>query len=204
MNITRTRPCAHEPSRTRDEEQTDVDLGAGLLSGDLASFAAIYHRSAGIVHGLAVRKLGDREEAEDVTQQVFLAAWRGRHGYDPARGPVSAWLVGITRKKIADALTARTRRTLTATTLAARSGPDSPGGHEEAAVQRVMLSCSLRSLPPAQGRLVALAYYRDLTHTQIAQLTGLPLGTVKSHIRRGLLTLRRQLDEATARPTSAV
>ncbi|MEV5283362.1 sigma factor-like helix-turn-helix DNA-binding protein [Streptomyces sp. NPDC051994] len=59
-----------------------------------------------------------------------------------------------------------------------------------------MLSSSLRGLSPAQSRLVALAHYRDLTHSQIAQLTGLPLGTVKSHFRRGLLTLRRQLGEA--------
>ncbi|MFE9538216.1 sigma-70 family RNA polymerase sigma factor [Streptomyces sp. NPDC006691] len=197
MNTTSLRPCAHDrPAPARDREEAENDLGARLLNGDLSSFAELYHRSAGTVHGLAVRKLGDREEAQDVTQQVFLAAWHGRRTYDPSRGPVSAWLVGITRKKIADALAARTRRTLLTTTLAARNGPAGTGEYEVAVVHRALLSSSLRSLPPAQSRMVALAYYRDLTHAQIAQLTGVPLGTVKSHIRRGLLALRHQLGDS--------
>lgn len=197
MNTTGIRPCAPYAA-AGDEELSDAEVGAGLRHGDLRCFATLYRRTAGLVYSVAARKLGDREEAEDVTQQVFMAAWRGRSGYDPARGPLSAWLVGITRKKTADALTARARRTLVTTTLAARHDPTHLDVQEERSVHRLMLASSLRGLPTAQGRLVALAYYRDLTHTQIAELTGLPLGTVKSHIRRGLLTLRRRLTESSA------
>ncbi|MEV6726753.1 sigma-70 family RNA polymerase sigma factor [Streptomyces xanthochromogenes] len=196
MNTPSLRPCANgRPAQAHDHELAETSLERPMLDGDLSAFAELYRRSADTVHGLAVRKLGDREEAQDVTQQVFLAAWHGRHTYDPSRGPISAWLVGITRRKIADALAARTRRTLLTTTLAACNGSDSTGEYEVAAVHRVLLSSSLHNLPPAQSRLVALAYCRDLTHAQIAQLTGLPLGTVKSHIRRGLLALRDQLGE---------
>ncbi|MFD9794143.1 sigma-70 family RNA polymerase sigma factor [Streptomyces sp. NPDC059070] len=199
MDTTDIRLCAsHAYARTGDEEPGDAALGAGLIRGDLQCFAALYRRTAALVYTLAVRKLGDHEEAQDVTQQVFMAAWRGRQGYDPERGPVSAWLVGITRRKIADALTARTRRTLVTTSLATAYEVQHTDGQEERCVHRVVLDSTLRTLPAAQGRLVALAYYRDLTHTQIAQLTGLPLGTVKSHIRRGLLTLRRRLTETSA------
>lgn len=89
---------------------SDEEIGRGIGRGDADCFALAHRRWGRLVHHLAARTLGDVRDAEDVTQQVFLAAWSGRAGYDPARGPVPAWLVGITRRKVADALTARTRR----------------------------------------------------------------------------------------------
>ncbi|MET8944712.1 sigma-70 family RNA polymerase sigma factor [Streptomyces sp. NPDC004542] len=177
------------------------DQALRFAAGDEGALEAVYHRWSPLVLSLARQSLGDGAEAEDVTQTVFLAAWRGRHGYRPGRGPLPAWLVGIARRKIADALSARTRRT-DAAAAAAREparAPD-PSHAQDAVLNRVDVTRELRRLPEAQRRVLCLAFYGDLTQTQIAHVTGWPLGTVKSHARRGLLRLGRTLDaQATAR-----
>ncbi|MGY4982627.1 RNA polymerase sigma factor [Streptomyces sp. 900105755] len=173
----------------------DDDLALRFAAGDESGLEAVYRRWAPLVLSLARQSLGDGAEAEDVTQTVFLAAWRGRHGYRPGRGPLPAWLVGIARRKIADALSARTRRT-DAVAAAAREparSPD-PSYAQDAVLDRVDVTRELRRLPEAQRRVLCLAFYGDLTQTQIAHVTGWPLGTVKSHARRGLLRLGRSLD----------
>lgn len=179
-------------------EPTDAEIGAGLAQGDAQCLALAYKRWGGLVFTLAARTIGDACEAEDVTQQVFLAAWRGRHGYRPDRGPVPAWLVGITRRRIADTLAARTRRT----ELVAAAGAALPP-HAAAAdgpddlLDRLVITGELARLPRVQRDVLALAYFGDLTQTQIARRTGLPLGTVKSHTRRGLQRLCHSLAPAT-------
>ncbi|MFF3984253.1 RNA polymerase sigma factor [Streptomyces sp. NPDC001797] len=179
----------------------DDDLALRFAAGDEGGLEAVYRRWAPLVRSLARQSLCDGAEAEDVTQTVFLAAWRGRDGYRPGRGPLPAWLVGIARRKIADALSARTRRTDVAAAAArepARS-PD-PSYTQDAVLDRVDVTRELRRLPEAQRRVLCLAFYGDLTQTQIAHVTGWPLGTVKSHARRGLQRLGRSLDaEATQR-----
>ncbi|MFD5541920.1 RNA polymerase sigma factor [Streptomyces sp. NPDC127079] len=177
---------------------TDPDSALALrfVAGDEGGLEAVYRRWAPLVLSLARQSLGDGAEAEDVTQTVFLAAWHGRHGYRPGRGPLPAWLVGIARRKIADALSARTRRTDVAAAAAAREStrsPDASNAHD-AVLNRVDVTRELRRLPEAQRRVLCLAFYGDLTQTQIAHVTGWPLGTVKSHARRGLLRLGRCLD----------
>ncbi|MFI1017839.1 sigma-70 family RNA polymerase sigma factor [Streptomyces sp. NPDC020965] len=173
-----------------------AELAAGFIGGDEQSFATLYRDWGALVHRLAARTLGDPREAEDVTQQVFLAAWRGRHGYRPERGPLSAWLVGITRRKTADALSARTRRGELVAVGAVGGGPSGPApdARPEAALDRVLIAQEMSRLPSAQRQVLDLAFYQDLTQTQIAERTGLPLGTVKSHTRRGLHRLRRSLE----------
>ncbi|MEU7059567.1 sigma-70 family RNA polymerase sigma factor [Streptomyces sp. NPDC046197] len=172
----------------------DEELARGLVAGDDACLAAAYHRWGALVHALAWRSLGDAKEAEDVTQQVFLGVWRGRRGYRPDRGPLAGWIVGITRRKVADALSARTRRgELAEAAGAALALADPTAARPEAAVDRVLVRHELNRLPAPQQRVLRLAFYEDLTQTQIAQRTGWPLGTVKSHARRGLHQLRRRL-----------
>lgn len=176
------------------EPLTDADMAHGLVDGDEACLTAAYRRWGKLVHTLARRSLGDAREAEDVTQQVFLAAWQGRQGYRPERGPFVGWLVGITRRKIADALAARTRRTdLVAVAGALLGLADDTRTRPEAALDRVLLGHELARLPAPQRKVLHLAFYEDLAQTQIAQRTGWPLGTVKSHCRRGLRQLRRCL-----------
>ncbi|MEU9302433.1 sigma-70 family RNA polymerase sigma factor [Streptomyces sp. NPDC048269] len=179
----------------------DERVAAGFVAGDDGCVEAVYQRWRPLVHALARRALGDEREAEDVTQQVFLAAWHGRRGYRPGPGGLGAWLTGITRHKVSDALRARTRRAKAA--AAVRACRDlaphpvaaaRPELEPEAAVDRVLVLGELARLPPAQQRVVRLAFYGDLTQSQIADRTGLPLGTVKSHMRRALHGLRRSLE----------
>ncbi|MGW0860384.1 sigma-70 family RNA polymerase sigma factor [Streptomyces sp. NPDC002690] len=183
--------------RSEDEDRAAAELADGLLRGDAESFARIFHRWGTLVHTLAARSLGDAREAEDVTQQVFLAAWRGRAGYRPERGPLPGWLVGITRRKIADALAARTRRGEVATASAAREQVHGAGAAgPEAVLDRVLIVQELGKLPSVQRHILCMAFFDDLTQVQIAERTGLPLGTVKSHARRGLTRMRRSLTAA--------
>ncbi|OIJ63493.1 RNA polymerase sigma factor [Streptomyces mangrovisoli] len=188
-------PVTQSPASLPDE-----DLARGLMAGDDACLTAAYQRWSTLVRTLARRSLGDAEEAEDVTQQVFVGVWRGRGGYRPERGPLAGWIVGITRRKIADALSARTRRgelVAAAGAVLALAGT-AAGRTPEAAVDRVVVRAELSRLPAPQRRVLRLAFYEDLTQTQIADRTGWPLGTVKSHARRGLHQLRDRLDEETA------
>ncbi|MGA5314183.1 sigma-70 family RNA polymerase sigma factor [Streptomyces pseudogriseolus] len=199
--ITNTGVAAPAPPAegTRYEEE----LARGLLAADEEAFAAIYRRWGSLVHTMATRVLGDTYEAEDVTQQVFLGAWHGRAGFRPERGPLGAWLVGITRRKIVDALAARTRR-LTLVDSAARDA-DAPADHGESApdrvLDRVLLTDALGRLPHHQREVLCMAFYEDLTQTQIAERTGMPLGTVKSHARRGLHRLRQAVEQSPVHDT---
>ncbi|OIJ65443.1 RNA polymerase subunit sigma-24 [Streptomyces mangrovisoli] len=175
-----------------------AELVDGFLAGDEACLAAVHRRWGPLVHALARRSLGDAREAEDVTQLVFFAAWRGRAGFVPERGTLPGWLVGIARRKIADALSARTRRTELVAAAGARLLVTAPDREvrPEAAIDRVLLADELSRLPAPQRRVLNLAFYDDLTQTQIAEVTGWPLGTVKSHARRGLHRLADRLTEA--------
>ncbi|MET9735695.1 sigma-70 family RNA polymerase sigma factor [Streptomyces sp. NPDC006458] len=183
------------PARTRGGDHPDDELAAGFVAGDETCLEAVYHRWSALVYTLACRSLGDAREAEDVTQTVFLAAWRGRAGFAPQRGALGAWLVGITRRKIADALSARTRRAELVAAAGTRLSLEPVDRHApDAVLDRIVLTRELCKLPRAQRRVLTMAFYDDLTQTQIAELTGWPLGTVKSHARRGLLRLARCLE----------
>ncbi|MFH8467950.1 sigma-70 family RNA polymerase sigma factor [Streptomyces sp. NPDC017991] len=177
-----------------EEPLTEEEVARGLVRGDEACLAAAHDRWSPLVHTLARRALGDEKEAEDVTQQVFLGMWRGRHGYRPERGALAGWIVGITKRKIADALAARTRRAeLVASAGAVLVLADPVAERPEAVLDRVLVGREMAKLPTPQQRILRLAFYEDLTQTQIARRTGLPLGTVKSHARRGLHQLRHGL-----------
>ncbi|THC55315.1 sigma-70 family RNA polymerase sigma factor [Streptomyces sp. A1499] len=174
---------------------TEAELASGLARGDESCLVTLFRRGGPRVHALARRALGDSREAEDVTQQVFLAAWRGQTGYRPELGTPMAWLTGITRRKIADCLAARARRAALVEGAGARYIPWHTGpGEAEAAVDRVLLTRALARLPVPQRTVLCLAFYEDLTQPQIAELTGWPLGTVKSHARRGMRRLRLLLE----------
>jgi RNA polymerase sigma factor (sigma-70 family) len=174
----------------------DADIAALFAAGDERALAWAYQRWAGLVHGMAARALGSGQDAEDVTQQVFVSAWTGRHGFRPQTGPLPAWLVGITRHRIADAF-AHLRREQQ---IAAAAGA-AHATHEQAAIthdphadDRVVLMDELARIGQPQRGIMELAFFHDLTHEQIAERTGLPLGTVKSHIRRTLARLRARLE----------
>ncbi|MFD7955527.1 sigma-70 family RNA polymerase sigma factor [Streptomyces ardesiacus] len=198
---TRTRPTTALVPPV-EETRYEEELAQGLVNADEEAFAAIYRRWGSLVHTMATRSLGDTHEAEDVTQQVFVGAWRGRRGFRPERGPLGAWLVGITRRKIVDALAARTRRL----SLIESAGQDVTPARlvrpaPDEVLDRVLLVEALSRLPQTQREVLCMAFYEDLTQTQIAERTGVPLGTVKSHARRGLHRLRTAVDPVTAHDT---
>ena len=153
-----------------------------------------YERWAGLVHGLAARSLGSGPDAEDVTQQVFVSAWSGRAGYRPEAGPLAAWLVGITRHRIADAQARRARDAKARLAAVAVHEAAPTATVDSTAEDRVVLMDELSRLGQPQRGIIELAFFHDLTHDQIAARTGLPLGTVKSHIRRTLVRLRNRLE----------
>ncbi len=179
-------------------EPDDQEVGRRFAAGEEQALAWAYERWAGQVHGMAVRAFGPGPDAEDVTQQVFVAAWTGRTGYRSESGPLPAWLVGICRHKIADtwARRDRQRRENDAALADAQGRPGGPvtAGVDTAVADRVLLLDELDRLGQPQRGIIELAFFEDLTHAQIAARTGLPLGTVKSHIRRTLERLRTRLE----------
>ncbi len=177
----------------RETPAEDQALSDAFRAGEEAALAEAYSRWSALVHTLALRSLGDPRDAEDVTQKVFVAAWRGRTRYDPAKARLGAWLVGITRHCIADTHEARTRARRAEEAHTAEQPAGQVVDTEELA-DRLMVSDELDRLDPVPRQVMKLAFYADLTHTQIADDLGLPLGTVKSHIRRSLARLRTRLE----------
>jgi RNA polymerase sigma factor (sigma-70 family) len=180
---------------TEASEPSPADLAKAFAAGHEDSLAEAYRRWSGLVFTLALRTLGDRTDAEDVTQQVFVSAWRSRATFDPGAGELRSWLIGIARHRIADRIDSwnRDRRNQSA---AARHAPqDRSPDHSDRSVNRVLLADELLQLPDPRRTILRLAFYEDQTYPQIADRLGLPLGTVKSHVRRGLLHLRDRLRE---------
>lgn len=177
-------------------------LAASFVRGEDGSLARLYREHASLVFGIATRAVGPAE-AEDVTQAVFVSAWRGRSTFDPSRGTLAGWLVGITRHRVADALSAARRRgevlvDEVETLAGGEHAGDDGGEHDQAVSDRVTVLGALDDLGEPRRTLVTLAFFEEMTHREISETTGLPLGTVKSHLRRALLHLRGLLEDPAA------
>ena len=177
-----------------DADSEGRALAVRLREGHPQALEDAYREYAGLVHSLALRALRDDHDAQDVTQQVFVAAWRSRHTLRPDRGSVGAWLVGITRHAIADAQGQRARhaRNLYAVSdqLAA-----TPGVSDADVSLRLLVRAEMNRLGEPRCSIVRMAFFEDRTHEQISVALNLPLGTVKSHVRRGLLQMRESMRE---------
>ncbi len=184
---------------------SDDELAERLRDGDEKALRTAYERHGPSVLYLAQRLLGNRADAEDVTQVTFVAAWAGRDTFDPQRGTLLGWLLGIARRKAVDRIRSAVRDDRVTETVRAQIAPPEEPERPERIVDRLVVADELGRLPAEQRRTLELAFFDDLTHPQIAAVTGLPLGTVKSHIRRGLANLRRrwEVDGATFGSRSA-
>ena len=168
------------------------ELAEHFRGGDEQALRMAYDRYGGAVLHIALRMLGNRADAEDVTQATFVAAWQGRETFDPDRGGILGWLLGIARRKAVDRMRAAARENRIAETIRALPEPAAPEDQPERVLDRLVVANELAQLPAEQRRTLELAFYDDLTHPQISAVTGLPLGTVKSHIRRGMQNLRQR------------
>jgi RNA polymerase sigma factor (sigma-70 family) len=179
----------------------EQELAERFRAGDENALRMAYDRYGGAVFHLATRLLANRSDAEDVTQTTFVAAWLGRGTFDPERGGMLGWLLGIARRKAVDRLRKAERDGRAVEVVRALPEPASEDAPERV-LDRLVIADELAQLPPEQRRTLELAFYDDLTHPQISAVTGLPLGTVKSHIRRGMANLRQRWEVDGAAPGS--
>jgi RNA polymerase sigma-70 factor (ECF subfamily) len=183
--------------RTSTEEPPDLELVRQMRLGHEAALEALYARYGGLVYTLALRIVGDPELAREVLQDTFLSSWEGREAYDPQRGKVPWWLMGIARNRAIDLLRSRTHQARLRERQRLTPGPRAgaarqPAAQDEVAVRRVVLS-ALGSLSVGQRQAIELAYYGGLTQAEIAQELKEPLGTVKSRTREAMERLRQIL-----------
>ncbi|HEX5433751.1 MAG TPA: sigma-70 family RNA polymerase sigma factor [Candidatus Angelobacter sp.] len=181
-------------SGTQASNQKDeAALIARLRAGDESAMADIYDRYSGIVYAVALRVLGNTGSAEDVMQEVFLQLWRNPHAFDADRGKLAPWLAVIARNRSIDILRKRpTEMVGDIGDLPVSTGVDL----EDEAAERLAISKIrgvLVQLPQDQRRLLEMAFFEGMTHSEIAGKTGEPLGTVKTRIRSGLQALRNAL-----------
>jgi RNA polymerase sigma-70 factor (ECF subfamily) len=173
---------------------TDAQVAAGFRDGDEQALNEAYRRWSGLVHATALRATGNPEDAADITQTVFVNAWRGRGTYRPEAGSLPGWLMTITRRRIADHWESRSRDARTRAAVEATEPVEEavPPEVERIAAQ-MLLADELDRLGEPARRIVRMAFYEDLTHSQIADRLQMPIGTVKSHIRRSLDRLRARM-----------
>lgn len=174
----------------------DADLLTRIADRDTEAFAAFYDRYAPRAFGLALQLLRNRPDAEDVLQETFLQVWRSAGRYDPGRASAEAWLLMLARSRAVDRL--RRRRAVGGSD----DLPDVPTGPDPAELPELRdegcrLATALGHLPPEQREPIALAFYRGMTHDQIARHLAVPLGTVKTRIRLGLTRLRDRIGRPT-------
>lgn len=170
-------------------QKVEAALITRIRAGDESAMADLYDRYSGVVYGVALRVLGNTSAAEDVVQEVFLQLWRNPQAFDADRGKLAPWLAVIARNRAIDLLRKRPMED-DIDELPISTGVDL----EDEASQRLAISKVrgvLAQLPADQRKLLEMAFFEGLTHTEIASKTGEPLGTVKTRIRSGLLALRK-------------
>ncbi len=165
----------------------DAALAHAFAAGDHGALEDLYKNVSSLIYTMAVRSLGSSADADDVTQQTFVSAWKARESFDPDKGDLRGWTVGIAKRRIADALAARAREVRRAE--AAQENVTSIRGDD---ADSVLLAYEVEALGDPRKTIIALAYYEGATHEQIAARLDMPLGTVKSHVRRSLQELRHR------------
>ncbi len=179
-------------------DQSDLQVVVELQQGNNTALGIVYDRYGAAVYRLALRMLTNPTEAEDLTQEVFLAFWRGVDKYDPQRGTLLVFLLTITRSRALN----RIQQQNSQHTLQQRFGAYLPTTLHQPALESVVLTelsermgAALHQLPIAQKQVLEMAYYEGKSQSSIAQELALPLGTIKTRSRQGLLKLRQLLQD---------
>jgi len=188
-------PSAAAEARSEDVEgegPTDADLIQRVAGGDANAFEVLYHRYVRSVFGLALRRLGDRMRAEDAVQETFAAVWRSARTYRAERGPGAPWLYAVARNAIVDR--ARGRYEPPGEVPDAASTEPTPEERAETSYVSWRVHRALSGLPDNEREVIELAYYAELSQSEVAQFLGIPLGTVKTRTRSGLHRLATALE----------
>ena len=174
--------------------QSDCALLERIAGRDAEAVGELYDRHSRLLYGLILRIVRDRSEAEEILQEVFVLVWNRVATYNPGLGPPAAWLVGIARNRAIDRLRANSarRRAIESARIDVESNEnpetDAVVGEQQRAIRQ-----ALETIPREQRDLIEEAYFLGFTHSELAERHKLPLGTVKTRIRTGLLALREQL-----------
>lgn len=180
------------PSDAASTEPLDSALLRRVGEGDRDAFEQLYERYARAVFGLALRRLGDRDQAEDALQETFASVWRSARSYRPERGPAAPWLFAVARNAVVDR--ARARREPTAEPLDTASAEAGPAERAEAGWVAWRLHRAFEDLPPAERVVLELAYWGGMSQSEISEFLAIPLGTVKTRTRNGLARLADELE----------
>ncbi|WP_313410094.1 ECF RNA polymerase sigma factor SigK [Aeromicrobium sp.] len=189
MNHLRAVPSGGEESPPEGLADTLRRCGRG----DEAAFAALYDQTSARIHGLVRRIVRDRAQSEEVTQEVFLEVWRQAARFDPARGSALSWLMTIAHRRAVDRVRSAEAATARDTQHVQRNvtvAHDSTSELVEARLDAQRVRRGLATLTETQREAIDLAYFRGCTHTEVAAMLDVPVGTAKSRIRDGLIRLR--------------
>ena len=184
-------------SAASDSAAEDRAAFERMARGDEDALGEIYDRHGRLMYSLALRIVRDQADAEDVVQEVFSQAWRQASRYDAARGSVLGWLLTLTRSRSIDRLRGRRSRPEPSADARALNAVPDPAAPADALVawagQAAQIRAAVNGLSLLQRVAIELAFYEGLTHAEIAERLEVPLGTVKTRIRQGLLKLRDRL-----------
>lgn len=190
------RPVTDGVPSAQEGASSAPDL-AGLLKacgkGDQAAFAQLYDATSSRVVGLAVRVVRDPAQAEEVAQEAFLEVWRTSGRFDPAKGSALGWLLTIVHRKAVDRVRSAEASTRRDTTYNQQNQPvdhDSTAEAGLASLEAQRVRSALGSLTAVQREALELAYFGGYTHSEVAAMLDLPIGTAKTRIRDGLIRLR--------------
>ena len=189
--------------REKAERLADEELMPLVGRKDPEAFEVLYDRHGGAAYSLAYRIVGDRAAAEEVTQEAFISIWRSGARFDAARGSVRSWLLSVVRNRAIDFLRSRAGKApkLDFDDEAAIEQRPAAERTEEEALRRetaVEVRGALGKLPGEQSKVIELAYFGGFSHSEIAAILGLPMGTVKGRMRLGLEKIRGELAEGLA------
>jgi RNA polymerase sigma-70 factor, ECF subfamily len=179
-------------------QATEAELRVGFAQGDEACLQEVFRRSAPLIYTIAYRALGSSTDGEEITQDVFVSAWRARATYQAEKGSLSGWLIGIARHRIVDRQRARGRDLRLVQAVTTPTDVHVQPEVLSTLIDRIVLTEEIDRLPHPRGTILQLAFWEGRSYPQIAEQLDLPLGTVKSHARRALLHLRTRLAEVTS------
>ncbi|MGH3105287.1 MAG: RNA polymerase sigma factor [Gaiellaceae bacterium] len=190
--VARARQRARGITPAPEEGASDGELLTRIAAGDRAAFEELYGRFARSVYGLALRRLGDRDRAEEAVQETFTAVWRSARSYRADRGPGAPWLYAVARNAIVDRF--RVQGEPVADVPDTASGEDGPDAAVEAGWIAWRVHRALEDLPAREREVLELAYWGGLSQSEVAEFLNVPLGTVKTRTRSGLGRLSSLLD----------